>query len=150
MVFAIAQASKLKSYFKNQNPLDTLRMIVIRIEKRRVFLLKSSWAFLAELNFFGWVEPFQLSWTSLAELSFFQLSWTSSAELNFNFNYEPLWPYTSWTCLRASWTGVFSPKLSGQNQLNWSPGVVQLVSGTSAQTDQQSGCQLTPGRLNRP
>jgi hypothetical protein len=39
MVFAIAQAFKFKSYFKNQNPLDTLCMTVVRIEKHRVFLL---------------------------------------------------------------------------------------------------------------
>jgi hypothetical protein len=93
-----------------------------------------SWAFSTELNFFSWVELFS------AELNFF--SWV---ELQLQ-----LW--TSLTIhqlnlLRASWTGVFSPKLSGQNQLNWSPGVVHLVSGTSAQTDQQSSCQLTPGRL---
>jgi hypothetical protein len=38
-----AQASIFKSYFKkNQNPLDTLCMTVVRIENLRVFLLKSS------------------------------------------------------------------------------------------------------------
>jgi hypothetical protein len=48
----------------------------------------------------------------------------------------------------------FSPKLSGQNRLNWSLGAVQPVTGTFAQSDLQSasqtGCQLTPGQLNRP
>jgi hypothetical protein len=42
MVFAIAQASKFKSYFENQNSLDTLYVTDVRIEKRRVFLMKSS------------------------------------------------------------------------------------------------------------
>jgi hypothetical protein len=31
----------------------------------------------------------------------------------------------------GSWAGVFSPKLSGQDQLNWSWGAVQLVSNPS-------------------
>jgi hypothetical protein len=111
-----------KAISKNQNPLDTLCLTVVRIEKLRVFLLKSSWASSTA------VELFQQSWTSV-ELNFFIYSWASSAavelsqlQLNFNLNYEPLWPYTSWTCLRASWTGVFSPKLYGQDQLNWSQG----------------------------
>jgi hypothetical protein len=123
-----------KAISKNQNPLDTICLTVVRIEKLRVFLLKSSWAFSAELSFFGWVELFQLSWTSAelsflsyslafsAELNFFNCSWAFSAavelsqlQLNFNFNCEPLWPYTSWTCLRARWNRVFSPKLSGQD-----------------------------------
>jgi hypothetical protein len=34
-VFALAQASKLKSYFENQNPLDTMCTIV-RFEKQSV------------------------------------------------------------------------------------------------------------------
>jgi hypothetical protein len=87
---------------------------------------KLSWTS-AELSFFSSIELLQMSWTS-TELNFFNCSWAfsvvidlSQLQLNFNFNCEPLWPYTSWTCLRASWTGVFSPKLSGQDQLNWSP-----------------------------
>jgi hypothetical protein len=37
MVFAKAQASMFKSYFKkNQNPLDTLCMTIVRIEKLSV------------------------------------------------------------------------------------------------------------------
>jgi hypothetical protein len=97
-VYAIAQASKFKSYFKNKNSLDTLCTTVVRIEKQRVFLLKSSWAFLAELNFFSWVEVFQLSWNFSPELSFF-----SSVELQLQLWNS--WVKTSWTCLRASWTG---------------------------------------------
>jgi hypothetical protein len=100
-----------------------------------------SWASLAA------VELFQPSWTS-AELNFFNCSWAFSAavelsqlHLNFNFNCEPLWPYTSWTCLWSSWTGVFSPELSGQDQLNWSLGAVKLVPDPSAQTVQQSASQ---------
>jgi hypothetical protein len=111
LVFAKAQASIFKSYFENQNCLDTLCTTVVRIEKWRVFLLKNSWAFSAELNFFSGVELFQLSWTSSAELTF-------SAELNFfrwvdffswvEFQLQ-LWnslTKTNWTCLWASWTGV--------------------------------------------
>jgi hypothetical protein len=41
-VFAISQASKFKSYFENQNSLDTLGTAVVRIEKHSVSLLKSS------------------------------------------------------------------------------------------------------------
>jgi hypothetical protein len=51
-------------------------MTIVRIEKLRVFLLKSSWASLAE------VELFQLSWTSVV-VELFQL------QLNFNFNWGP-------------------------------------------------------------
>jgi hypothetical protein len=36
---------------------------------------------------------------------------------------------------------VFSPELSGQDQLNWSSGAVQLVPDPSAQTVQQSANQ---------
>jgi hypothetical protein len=36
---------------------------------------------------------------------------------------------------------VFSPKLSGQTQLNWSPGAVQPVSDSCAQTVQKSASQ---------
>jgi hypothetical protein len=35
-VFALAQASKLKSYFENQNPLDTMCMTIVRFEKQSV------------------------------------------------------------------------------------------------------------------
>jgi hypothetical protein len=141
---------------------------MVRFEKLRVFLMKSSWtssvavelfswtklqlswASSAELSFFSWVELFswtklQLSWASSAAVELFQLSWTSAElnffncswafstivelsqlQLNFNFNCEPLWQYTSWTCLRAveqgfsllnslvktSWTG-FSGSSTG-------------------------------------
>jgi hypothetical protein len=136
LVFAKAQASIFKSYFENQILLNALCLTVVRIEKLRVFLLKSSWTSSTVVEFFfSWVklqlswassatvEPFQLSWTS-DELNFFNCSWAFSAvielsqlQLNFNFNCESLWPYTSWTCLWASWTGVFSLELSGQDQL---------------------------------
>jgi hypothetical protein len=196
-----------KAISKSQNRLVTLCLTVVRIEKLRVFLLKSSWAFQlswtstelsffscswafsaelsffsyswassAELSFFScswafsaelnfsWVELlqlqlsffscswafsataelFQLSWT-LAELSFFSYSWAFSVELNFSwvkllqlqlsfFNY--IWAFSTptelqlqlWTSLTihqlnlplGSWTGVFSPELSSQDQFNWS------------------------------
>jgi hypothetical protein len=110
------------------------------------------------------VEVFQLSWVFSAELNFFSSSWAFSAtveffqlQLNFNFTCEPLWPYISWTCLWASWTEDFSPKLSGQYQLNWSPWAVQLVTRTSAWTVQQSASQTSrqaqrsdQGRFNCP
>jgi hypothetical protein len=65
-----------KSISKNQNPLDTLCLTVVRIEKLRVFLLKSSWPSSAVVGLF------RLSYTS-AELSFFSCNWDLSAELNF-------------------------------------------------------------------
>jgi hypothetical protein len=132
-----------KAISKNQNPLDTLCMTIVRIEKLRVFLLKSSWAFSAEVNF-SWVEllQLQLSFFSWAEL---QLTWASSAAVELNFSWVELlqlqlsffnysWAFLTptelqlWTSLTiqqlnlppGSWTRVFSPKLSGQDQLNWS------------------------------
>jgi hypothetical protein len=48
MLFAISQASKFKSYFENQFFGHSVYTVVVRIEKRRVFLLKA-------------VELFQLS-----------------------------------------------------------------------------------------
>jgi hypothetical protein len=42
MVFDIAQAYKFKNYFENQNSLDTLYAADVRIDKWRVFLMKSS------------------------------------------------------------------------------------------------------------
>jgi hypothetical protein len=42
MVFAIAQAFKFKSYFENQNFLNALCLTIVRFEKLRVFLFKSS------------------------------------------------------------------------------------------------------------
>jgi hypothetical protein len=128
-VFAITQASKFKSYFENQNSLNTRCTTVVRIEKRRVFLLKNSCAFSAELNFFSWVELFQLSWNYSAELSFFnwvellQVSWTSSSELSLfswvelNFNCETLWSKPVELAF-----GLVQPGLSLQNFLvktNW-------------------------------
>jgi hypothetical protein len=150
---------------------------MVRFEKLRVFLLKSSWTSSAAVELFSWTK-LQLSWASSAELSFsaelnfswvellqlqlsffswaeLQLSWTS-AELNFSwvellqlqlsfFNYS--WAFSTlaklqlqlWTSLTihqlnlppGSWSGVFSPELSGQDQLNWFFGAVQLVSDPS-------------------
>jgi hypothetical protein len=145
-MFVIAQASKFKSYLENQNSLDTLCMTIVRIEKRKCSCWKA-------VEIFSWVELFELSWTSSAELSFFswaellQLSWAFSAELNF-FSWVELFQlsWTSTSTLKLSnqnqlnlppgqliWG--FSPKLSGQNRLNWSPGAVQPVTGTSAKSD---------------
>jgi hypothetical protein len=180
---------------------------MVRFEKPRVFLLKSSWtcsaaaelfswaglqlswaplaaaeldfswaellqlqlSFSAELNF-SWAELFQLQLSSSAELSFFsyswafQLSWTS-AELSFsaglNFSWTRLQLWTSLTIHQlnlppGSWAGVFSPKLSGQDQLNWSWGAVQLVSDPSdlwsavCQSDWQTGRQELSGAVQPP
>jgi hypothetical protein len=70
------------------------------------------------VRFFSWVELFELSCTSSAELNL------PPGQLNWG----------------------FSPKLSGQNRLNWSLEAVQPVIGTSAQSDLQSA-SLT-GRLS--
>jgi hypothetical protein len=73
-----------KAISKKQNPLDTICLTVVRIEKLRVFLLKSSWAFSAELSFFGcsWAFSTELnfSWVELLklQLSFFSCSWAFS------------------------------------------------------------------------
>jgi hypothetical protein len=142
LVFAKAQASIFKSYFlKTKNLLNVLWLTMVRFEKLRVLLLKSSWTSSAAVELFSWtnfswVELLQLSWASSAavklfswtklhlswassdavelfqlsstsaELNFFNCSWAfsttvelSQLQLNFNFNCEPLWPYTSWTCL---------------------------------------------------
>jgi hypothetical protein len=136
LVFAKAQASIFKSYFENQNCLDTLCTTVVRIEKWRVFLLKNSWAFLAkltslveltfsaELNFFRWVGFF--SWVELLQMSWlFQLSWISTSTMKLSDQNQLNLPLGQ---LNQS----FSPKLSGQNWLNWSLGEVQPVTGTSA------------------
>jgi hypothetical protein len=147
-VFTKAQVSKFKSYFENQNSLDTLCMTVLRIEKRRVFLLKSSWTFLAKLSLFNWVELLQLSWASLAELNFLswvellQLSWAFSAELNF-FSWVELfqlsWPSSAelsfspelnffrWVKLfQLSWTSTSTVKLSSQKQVELASRPVEL------------------------
>jgi hypothetical protein len=46
MVFAIAQASKFKSYFENQNLLNALCLTIVRIEKLSVLVEK-------QMNFFN-------------------------------------------------------------------------------------------------
>jgi hypothetical protein len=73
-----------KAISKNQNPLDTLCMTIVRIEKLRVFLLKSSWTYSAELSFFScsWafstIVELQLQLCLQLQLSFFNCSWTST------------------------------------------------------------------------
>ena len=166
---------------------------MVRVEKPRVFLLKSSWTCSAAAELFSWAglqlswapsavaELFSwagLSWAELlqlqlsfsAELSFFSYSWAfqlgwTSAELSFsaglNFSWTQLQLWTSLTIHQlnlppGSWAGVFSPKLTGQDQLNWSWGAVQLVSDPSdlcsavCQSDWQTGRQSCQGRFNRP
>jgi hypothetical protein len=162
MVFAIAQAPKFKSYFWKPKisltfygwPWLGLRNLEHPCWKAAE-LLQLQLSFLAELDF-TWVELLQLklSWTS-AELSFLSYSWafSSLAELQ-------LQMWTSLTIHQlnlppGSWAGVFNPKLSSQDQLNWSWGAVQLVSDPSdfwptvCQSDWQTGCQRCKGRFNR-
>jgi hypothetical protein len=155
MVFAIAQAFKFKSYFwkTKKNLFNILWLTGVRFEKPRVFLLKSSWTCSTIVELLSWTK-LQLSWAFSTTVEFFswaelQLSWAfsttvelSQLQLNFNFRCEPLWPYTSWTCLRAvdlgfsllnslvktSWTGF-------KGQFNWS-----LIPLTS---DQQSASQTS-------
>jgi hypothetical protein len=146
MVFAIAQAFKFKSYFWKPKisltfygwPWLGLRNLECSCWKAAE-LVQLQLSFSAELNF-NWVELFQLQLSFSAELSFFNTVELSLLQLNFNFNCEPLWPYTSWTCLRAvelgfsllnslvktSWTGF-------EEQFNWSL--------TSLTSDQQSTSQ---------
>jgi hypothetical protein len=155
-VFAKAQASIFKSYFWKPKISWTfygwswlgLRNLECSYWKTDE-LLQLQLSFSVELNF-SWVEllQLQLSWTS-AELSFLNSSWTQLQ----------LW--TSLTIHQlnlppGSWAGVFSPKLSGQDQLNWSWGAVQLVFDpsdlwpTACQSDWQTGRQRCQGRFNRP
>jgi hypothetical protein len=152
-VFAKAQASIFKSYFWKPKISWTfygwlwlgLRNLECSCWKAAKLLqLQLSWTS-AELSVFSCSWAFQLSWTS-AELSFLNSSWTQLQ----------LW--TSLTIHQlnlppGSWAGVFSPKLSGQDQLNWSWGAVQLVSDlwpTAYQSDWQTGRQRCQGRFNRP
>ena len=124
---------------------------MVRVEKPRVFLLKSSWtSTAAELSSWTWL---QLSWASSATTELFswaelQLSWAFSTSAELNFSCEPLWPYTSWTCLRAvelgfsllnslvktSWTGP-------EGQFSWS--LTPLTS--DQQSASQTGKQVARG-----
>jgi hypothetical protein len=109
-----------KAISKTQNPLDTLCMTIVRIEKLRVFLLKSSWAFstAVELHFncifsrswafsttvelhlnCSWTSPqLQLNFTSTVssatvELFQLQLNFTSTVvELHLNCSWTSLQP----------------------------------------------------------
>jgi len=139
---------------------------VVRVEKPRVFLLKSSWtsSTAAELSSWTWL---QLSWASSAAAELFswaelQLSWAFSTSAELNFSCEPLWPYTSWTCLRAvelgfsllnslvktSWTGP-------EGQFSWSLTPLTSVLQSASQTGKQvaravrGGSTAPPGRFNR-
>jgi hypothetical protein len=119
-----AQAYKIKRLFRKQNSLDTLCARLMLGLKNGEF---SCWK-VAELDFswvelfFSWVE-LDFSWVKLffsqVEFDLAKLSFSSaglnltSAELNLT-SIEKLSGQTSWTCLRASSTWVFSPKLSGQ------------------------------------
>jgi hypothetical protein len=118
MVFAIAQASKFKSYFWKPKLFGhSAYATVVRIENgecscwKVVELFHLSWTFSTELSFFSWVEFLQQSWA-------FQLSWTFSAELSF-LNWVEL--------LQLSWAFsvelnlTSTVKLSSQNQLNMPP-----------------------------
>ena len=133
---------------------------MVRVEKPRVFLLKSSWtsSTAAELSSWTWL---QLSWASSAAAELFswaelQLSWAFSTSAELNFSCEPLWPYTSWTCLRAvelgfsllnslvktGWTGP-------EGQFSWSLTPLTSDLQSASQTGKQvaRSCQ---GRFNRP
>jgi hypothetical protein len=109
----VCQSSSLyiqKLFLKTKNILNVLWLTVVRFEKPRVFLLKSSWTSSTVVELFSWTK-LQLSWASSAVAELYswaelQLSWPfsttvelSQLQLNFNFNCAPLWPYTSWTCL---------------------------------------------------
>ena len=137
---------------------------MVRFEKPRVFLLKSSWTCSAAAELFSWAG-LQLSWASSATAELFswaellQLQLSFSAGLNFSWTQLQLW--TSLTIHQlnlppGSWAGVFSPKLSGQDQLNWSWGAVQLVSDPSdlwsavCQSDWQTGRQELSGAVQPP
>jgi hypothetical protein len=106
MVFAIAQVPKFKSYFWKPKitltfygwPWLGLRNLECSCWKAAE-LVQLQLSFLAELDF-SWVELLQLQLSFSADLDF---SWVelSQLQLNFNFGCGPLWPYTSWTCLRA-------------------------------------------------
>ena len=160
-MFAKAQTSLFKSYFlKSKNLFNVLWLTVVRVEKPRVFLLKSSWtsSTAAELSSWTWL---QLSWASSAAAELFswaelQLSWAFSTSAELNFSCEPLWPYTSWTCLRAvelgfsllnslvktGWTGP-------EGQFSWSLTPLTSDLQSASQTGKQvaRSCQ---GRFNRP
>ena len=128
---------------------------MVRFEKPRVFLLKSSWTSSTAAELSSWLD---FSWVELLQL---QLSWTS-AELSFlNFSWTQLQLWTSLTIHQlnlppGSWAGVFSPKLTGQDRLNWSWGAVQLVSDPSdlwsavCQSDWQTGRQELSGAVQPP
>jgi hypothetical protein len=121
-----------------------------------------SWLGLRNLECSCWKadELLQLQLSFSAELNF---SWVelSQLQLNFNFSCEPLWPYTSWTCLRAvelgfsllnslvktTWTG---PK----GQFNWSLTPLTSDQQSASQTGKQvargvRGGSTALGRFNR-
>jgi hypothetical protein len=148
-VFTIAQVPKFKSYFWKPKitltlfgwPWLGLRNLECSCWKAAE-LLQLQLSFPAELNF-SCVELLQLQLSFSAELDFSWVELSTPAELQ-------LQMWTSLTIHQlnlppGSWAGVFSPKLSGLDQLNWSWGAAQLVSDSSdfwsavCQSDWQSG-----------
>jgi hypothetical protein len=150
---------------------------MVRFEKSRVFLLKSSWTSSTVSELFSWAE-LQLSWASsaAAELNFswvellqLQLSWTL-AELNF---LNSSWTSTS-TRVQAGSTRVQGKFNRGPERFNQGPrkvspgffpgpywsipvepvlGEVQSVLGSPDRSDlltDRLTASLTPKRLNRP
>jgi hypothetical protein len=158
-VFAIAQVPKFKSYFWKPKitltffgwPWLGLRNLECSCWKA-VGLLQLQLSFPAELAF-SWVELLQLQLSFSAELDFSWVELSTPAELQLQ-----LW--TSLTIHQlnlppGSWAGVFSPKLSGLDHLNWSWGQfnwsltpltsdLQSVSQTSSQVT-----RVVRGRFNR-
>jgi hypothetical protein len=155
-VFAKAQASIFKSYFwKPKNVLNILWLTAIRFEKPRVFLLKSSWTSSTAVELFSWTELL-LSWAfsttvelfSWAELQLSRVfstivelfSWTELSQLQLSFLNSSWTQLQLWSSLTihqlnlssSSWAGVFSPKLSGQDQRGSSAGLWPLWPLTSS------------------
>jgi hypothetical protein len=90
-----------------------LLLTVVRFEKLRVFLLKSSWTSSAAVELFSWTK-LQLSWASSAAVELFQLSWTSWTAV------EPFQLQLSF--LNSSWTTTSTVNLSDHTP-------VELASG---------------------
>jgi hypothetical protein len=123
---------------------------MVRFEKPRVFLLKSSWTSSTAVELFSWTK-LQLSWASSAaaelcswaelqlSLAFSTTVDLSQLQLNFNFNCEPLWPYTSWTCLRAVELGfsLLNSRSRPVGQLNWSLTPLTSNQQSASQTNKQ-------------
>jgi hypothetical protein len=103
-----------KAISKNQNPLDTLCMTVVRIEKLRVFLLKSNWTSSAV------VEPFQLQLNFTSTVSSCSWDFSTTVELHFNCVFSCSWAFSTTVKLQL-WTSL----TRGASTV---PRAVQLVS----------------------